>query len=72
MHDLRKTLGRSAANALRGTVRSYLLGMFLLELLESLEQLVVFSVRNFGIVAQVIEIFVTANLFPQLLYFFSN
>src|SRR6185503_9208754 len=53
MHDLGKTFGRLPANALGGTVRSYLIGMLLLEFLKFLEQRIVFRVRYLGIVLNV-------------------
>ncbi len=72
MHDLGKAFGRLAANTLGGTVRSYLIGMLLLESLQLLEQGVIFRVGDLGIVENVIEIFVTPNLFPQLVDFLTD
>ena len=44
MYDLGKAFGRLPANALGGTVRSYLIGMLLLEFLKFLQQRVIFRV----------------------------
>ncbi len=72
VHHLRKTLSRFAAHALRWAVRRYLIGMLLFESLQSLEQRVIFRVRDLGIVVDVIKNFMTANLFAQLFDFLTD
>src|SRR6185503_21254200 len=66
MYDLGETFGRLSANALGRAVRGYLIGMLLLEFLKLLEQGIVFRVGYLGIVLNVVEIFMTSNLFAQL------
>jgi hypothetical protein len=59
-------------DTLRGTIERYVLGMVLFELLKSLEQRIVFSVRDLKIILDVIEFFMTPDLLPELLYFPEN
>ena len=66
MHNFRKACCRLAANALGGTVGCNEVGVLLFESLQLLEQSVVFGVRDLRIVLDVIKIFVSPDLFPEL------
>jgi hypothetical protein len=67
-----ETLGWFAANALGRTVRSYVFRMLLFEVLKYLEHCIIFPVGYGGIVLNVIEVFVVADLFAQFLYSFFD
>jgi hypothetical protein len=72
MDDFGKTLCWSPANPLGGTVRSYKLRLLLFESLQPLEQFVVLSVGDFGVVFDVIKFFVPPNLLTQFLDLFTD
>jgi hypothetical protein len=68
MHVLVKTFGRTSADALRRAVGRDKLRVLGLNLYQTSKERVIFRVGNLGIVVNVIQLFVTANLFAQTLY----
>ena len=63
--DLDEPLARLAADALGGRIRAYQRWVLGFEVLQLLHQLVEFGIADFGIVENVIEIFVVADLFAK-------
>jgi len=66
MNKLWKTLSGTATDTLRRAVGRDQLGMLLFKLPQLLDQLVVFTIRNFRIVLDVVEILVPANFFTKV------
>ena len=60
-----KAFARLAADALGGRIGRDQFGMFVFELLQLNHELVEFGVGDFGIVEDVVEVFVVADFFPQ-------
>ena len=65
MDKFGKPFGWSTADPLRRAVGSNEFGMLLFEFAKLLDQRIVFFVRDFGIVFEVVEIFVPANLIAE-------
>ena len=72
MRDLDESLARLAADALRGRIRRNERWVLGFQILQLLHQLVEIGVADFGIVEDVIEVFVVANLLAQSLYLFFD
>jgi hypothetical protein len=70
--NLEELLRRLAPDTLGGRIRRDQLGVFAFELLQSLDQLVEFKVRNLRLVPNVIEKLVATDLFAQFLYLFFD
>ena len=70
--DLDESLAGLAAYALGGRIGRDQRGMLGFEVLQLLHQLVEFGVADFGIVEDVIEIFVVADFFAQSLDLFFD
>ena len=65
MDEFRKALGGPAADTLRGAVRGKKFRMLRFQRPQLFDQLVIVAIRNLRIVPDVIEFFVTLNLFAQ-------
>jgi hypothetical protein len=70
--NLEELLRRLAPDSLGGRIRRDELGVVAFKLLQSLDQLVEFEVRDLRLVPNVIEELVATDLFTQFLYLFFD
>ena len=68
MNKFRKPFDWATTDTLRGTVRRDQLGMLLFELSQLFDQFIIFAIGDFGIVFEIVEIFVAANFVAKSFY----